>query len=408
MESLTTSVVVGGRYRLGAVLGEGGMARVFDAFDILLERPVAVKVLRPEADALLNAQQRFVQEARFAAQIHHPNVVAILDFGQEGGHSFLVMERLPGVTLRDEMARGPLPESRLVFVISEMLGALGAAHRKGVLHRDIKPSNVLLHDEGHTKLTDFGIAKSFRLEGPLPVGTDETMTGVVLGTPGYLAPERIAGRPASVQSDLYSVGALMVEACTGRRPAVGTDAALALPSSLRGVAMRALNPDPQGRFPSAPAMLEALHAGYPAARTPRVTQPFTGPVGSPPTAVAARATGASTVGMPPGPPRVPTPRRRHRALGAVALAAVAVSVLVASLFLLLEGTAETTGRGVAPPHPVQATTPAPPSTTAPSTTTTIVTTVVTRHTPHGRGLGVGGHKGAGHHHGKAGGKGNRG
>ena len=198
MESLATSVVVGGRYRLDGVLGEGGIARVFDAFDLTLERPVAVKVLRPEADALPDVQRRFQQEARFAAQIHHPHIVAILDFGEEKGHSFLVMERLSGVTLRNEMASGAIAPPRVVLVVSEMLLALRAAHRHGVLHRDIKPSNVLLQDDGHIKLTDFGIAKGSSNQGrPLPTNPDDTMTGVVLGTPGYLAPERAAGLPAS-------------------------------------------------------------------------------------------------------------------------------------------------------------------------------------------------------------------
>ena len=198
MESLATSVVVGGRYRLDGVLGEGGMARVFDAFDLTLERPVAVKVLRPEADALPDVQRRFQQEARFAAQIHHPHIVAILDFGEDKGHSYLVMERLPGTTLRNEMAAGPISPQRTLMVVSEMLTALRAAHRHGVLHRDIKPSNVLLQDDGHTKLTDFGIAKGINVGRPLPSNPDETMTGVVLGTPGYVAPERAAGLPASV------------------------------------------------------------------------------------------------------------------------------------------------------------------------------------------------------------------
>ena len=234
------------------------MARVFDAFDLTLERPVAVKVLRPEADALPDVQRRFQQEARFAAQIHHPHLVAILDFGEDKGHSYLVMERLSGLTLRNEMASGPIPPHRVVLVVSEMLAALRAAHRHGVLHRDIKPSNVLLQDDGHTKLTDFGIAKGFNVGRPLPTNPDETMTGVVLGTPGYLAPERAAGLPASVQSDLYSVGAVMVEALTGKRSPPECELPDGLPPSLRHIAERAMALDPRNRFESADAMLDAL------------------------------------------------------------------------------------------------------------------------------------------------------
>ena len=198
------------------------MARVFDAFDERLERPVAVKILRPETEALPGMRQRFQQEARLAARLVHPNIVAVLDYGEDGGSSYLVMERLPGTTLRDEISRGPMAPPRVVSVLGETLGALAAAHRYGVLHRDIKPSNILLEDDGHAKITDFGIAKSFDMATPGPSTQDLTMTGVILGTPGYLAPERRSGQPATVQSDVYSVGAVMVEALTGRREPAGS------------------------------------------------------------------------------------------------------------------------------------------------------------------------------------------
>ena len=138
------------------------MARVFDAFDDRLERPVAVKILRPETEALPGMRQRFQQEARLAARLIHPHIVAVLDYGEDDALSYLVMERLPGTTLRDEIARGPLAPSRVLLVVTEALTALVAAHKFGVLHRDVKPSNILLQDDGHTKITDFGIAKSCR------------------------------------------------------------------------------------------------------------------------------------------------------------------------------------------------------------------------------------------------------
>ena len=236
------------------------MAKVYDAFDERLERPVAVKVLRPETRALPGMRRRFQQEALIAARLIHPNIVAVLDFGEDHSSSYLVMERLPGSTLRDEIiARAPLSRQRVTLVMAETLGALAAADKFGVLHRDIKPSNILLHVDGHTKITDFGIAKSFdeRLE-PDRVNDDMTMTGVVLGTPGYLAPERRSGRPATVQSDLYSVGAVMVEAITGRRFDPGNVATDGLPVSFRDVARRALAPYPQDRFTSANEMLHDL------------------------------------------------------------------------------------------------------------------------------------------------------
>src|SRR5580693_3649996 len=214
--------MIGGRYRLHALLGEGGMARVYDGFDQRLERPVAVKILRPQTLALPGMRKRFQQEARLAARLVHPNIVAVLDYGEDDSSSYLIMERLPGTTLRDEIMRGPLPRQRVMSVMAETLAALAAAHKLGVVHRDVKPSNILLQDNGHTKITDFGIAKSFDAGGKAGgVADDMTMTGVVLGTPGYLAPERRSGQPATVQSDLYAVGAVMVEALTGRRLASG-------------------------------------------------------------------------------------------------------------------------------------------------------------------------------------------
>src|SRR6516162_4438743 len=137
VESGAVIGMIGGRYRLEGLLGEGGMARVFDAFDERLERPVAVKILRPETEALPGMRERFQQEARLAARLVHPNIVAVLDYGEAGASSYLVMERLPGSTLRDEIARGPIPPARLLPVLSETLAALAAAHKFGVLHRDI-------------------------------------------------------------------------------------------------------------------------------------------------------------------------------------------------------------------------------------------------------------------------------
>ncbi len=253
------------------------MARVFDGFDERLERPVAVKILRPQTLLLPGMRTRFEQEALIAARLVHPNIVAVLDYGEDHTSSYLVMERLPGSTLRDEIVRGPLSSQRVVSVMSETLAALAAAHKVGVVHRDIKPGNILLHEDGHTKITDFGIAKSFGGEaGADRMAEDMTMAGVVLGTPGYLAPERRSGRPATVQSDLYSVGAVMVEALTGTRLAPGSEATEHLPRPFRDVARAALAVDPRDRFTSATDMLQALRArgaGGPAS-TPLPTMPM--------------------------------------------------------------------------------------------------------------------------------------
>jgi serine/threonine-protein kinase len=342
-----TAPLIGGRYRIEGLLGEGGMARVFDAFDERLERRVAVKILRAETRALPGMRERFQQEALIAARLIHPHIVAVLDFGEDHASSYLVMERLPGSTLRDEIiARGPLSPQRVVLVVSETLTALDAAHARGVLHRDIKPSNILLQQDGHTKITDFGIAKSFDLRtDPAPLTDDMTMTGVVLGTPGYLAPERRTAHPATVQSDLYSVGAVMVESLTGQR--LGPDTALAeqLPAPIRAVARRALAQDPRARFTSANDMLRSLGGVAPGPR--QVTAPPRRRVDSAPTtATAPRRPAAGTAVLATSPParRVGTPRsrvrRRRLALAVIALLALAAA---AAGFALLEPGGPSTG-----------------------------------------------------------------
>jgi eukaryotic-like serine/threonine-protein kinase len=356
VETRTAPSLLGGRYRIDGMLGEGGMARVFDAFDERLERRVAVKVLRSETLALPGMRQRFQQEALIAARLIHPHIVAVLDFGEEKGSSYLVMERLPGSTVRDEIvARGPLPTKRVLMVMAETLGALAAAHRFGVLHRDIKPSNILLQEDGHTKISDFGIAKSSDLGRDLDIPTDDmTMTGVVLGTPGYLAPERRSGQPATVQSDLYSVGAVMVETLTGQRLAPGAAATEGLPPSLRDVAGRALAPDPRDRFSSASEMLQTLRlrttestAAGRSALIPRSTMPTTPEPVPPP-----RRSPGTAVLTPPRPERTPAPRvrvRRRRLLQALVFALA----LMAALVVLLEVGSRPTGPAAsAAKHPV--------------------------------------------------------
>jgi non-specific serine/threonine protein kinase/serine/threonine-protein kinase len=189
------------------------MATVYQAFDERLNRTVAVKVLDPLRGADRELRVRFESEARAAAAITHPNVVAVHDVGVEGDLLFIVMEWLPGRTLADEIASRPLVVERVLGILRDVVSGLGAAHAKGVLHRDIKPSNVLLAEDGRAKLADFGIAT-------VGVG-DITQTGVVIGSPAYLAPERVAGARATVRSDIYAVGVVAYEALAGVRPFAG-------------------------------------------------------------------------------------------------------------------------------------------------------------------------------------------
>ncbi|KUI19795.1 protein kinase [Mycobacterium sp. GA-1285] len=199
------------RYELRGVLGRGGMAEVHDGWDTRLHRPVAIKVLYPAFTADTDMRRRFEEEARAAAALNHPNIVSVHDCGEHDGSPFIVMERLPGRTLQDEIAMGPMPPPRVRSVLDDVLGALACAHAAGIVHRDIKPGNVLINpNSGAMKVADFGIAKT--------AGSTLTATGQIVGTMAYMSPERVAGAPASVADDLYAVGVMGYEALTGQRP----------------------------------------------------------------------------------------------------------------------------------------------------------------------------------------------
>ncbi len=301
MPGLAEGGVLAGRYRLGPVAGDGAMGEVHLAEDVRLARPVAVKSLRPELARYPEVRQRFSQEARAAARISHPNVVRVYDSGEEDGVPYLVMECLPGTSLADELEGGVLDPRRARRVGLDVLGALDAAHRLGVVHRDVKPGNILLTAvvDGPVKVSDFGIAKS---------ADDRSLTdsGGLVGTAAYLAPERVAGAPAGPASDLYSLGVVLFESLAGRKPHQGETAlALALAIHMGGapslgelrpaldpalvaVVDKALARDPADRWVSAAEMSEALRAWR-----PRATRPGLGGGAVPPTTV-----GGATVALP--------------------------------------------------------------------------------------------------------------
>lgn len=204
-------VTLAGRYRLGEVVGRGGMGEVWSATDLRLDRAVAVKLLSAQMASEPGVRDRFDVEAHSAARLTHPNVVLVYDSGEEDGTPFLVMELLPGRTLADELTAGPLEPDRARRIGLEVLSALAASHQAGILHRDIKPGNVLLTTDGTAKVGDFGIAKSTE-------GLNLTSTGMIVGTAAYLAPERVTGTSASPQSDIYAVGVVLYEALSGRKP----------------------------------------------------------------------------------------------------------------------------------------------------------------------------------------------
>ncbi len=184
---------------------------MFLAEDRRLGREVAVKMLRPQLGADPTVRYRFEQEARTAARLSHPNIVGIIDTGEDDGIAYIIMERLPGTTLADELEQGPLDEARVRAVAHQVLSALEAAHSAGIVHRDIKPANVLTGRDGRVKVADFGIA----------IAMDEaqaiTSTGLLIGTPAYVAPERLAGAAATPSSDLYSLASVLYQCLTGHR-----------------------------------------------------------------------------------------------------------------------------------------------------------------------------------------------
>ena len=212
-----------GRYHLEELIAAGGMGEVWRAVDRVLARPVAVKLLRPEYSRDEVTLVRFRAEARHAGLLNHPGIAQVYDYQDASLElpAYLVMELVSGPSLADVLAGGRLAPERTADVLAQAAGALHAAHAAGVLHRDIKPGNLLLTGDGRVKVTDFGIAQS-SLTGNL------TRTGTLVGTMGYLAPERVSGRPATVASDLYALGIVGYECLTGQPPFRGEPLQIAL------------------------------------------------------------------------------------------------------------------------------------------------------------------------------------
>jgi hypothetical protein len=217
--------LLGGRYRLDAEIGRGGMSTVYLAFDTVLERPVAIKLMHREIASDSDQLERFRREARSVAQLNHPHVVTVIDAGEElspdGAHPdgsggvgtpYIVLEYVEGETLKDLIRReGPLEIPQAIAYAIEIARALGAAHERLIVHRDVKPQNILISAEGGAKITDFGIARTLTEEGL-------TMAGRVLGTTDYVSPEQALGQPVTGQSDLYSLGVVLYEMLTGEVP----------------------------------------------------------------------------------------------------------------------------------------------------------------------------------------------
>ena len=258
------------RYAVGELLGRGGMAEVYLATDRVLDRPVAVKVLGGWLAHDGTFVERFRREALASARISHPNLVAVFDTGSEDGVHYIVMEHVRGETLADVLRRdGRLPPNRATRIATSVADALGVAHAAGIVHRDVKPANVMLTPDGRTKLMDLGIARSMD-------GESITRTSSILGSAGYISPEQARGDPVDSRSDIYSLGCVMYEMLTGRRPFEADDPLAvaykhvhqapipptslepSVPPTLQAVTLRALEKDVAARFQTAADMKAVL------------------------------------------------------------------------------------------------------------------------------------------------------
>src|SRR5215469_4295588 len=247
------------RYRLDDRIAAGGMGEVWRATDLVLGRPVAVKLLRAEYVQHPEILARFRAEARHAGSLSHPHIARIYDYGEaDATHPpFLVMELVDGPPLTQLLAGGPMEPARVMDVVSQTADGLAAAHAAGLVHRDIKPGNLLLAPPGQVKITDFGIAYA---AGSAPI----TRTGTLIGTPAYVAPERVTGAGATPASDLYSLGIVAYECLAGALPFSGTAMEVALSHQ-----MRELPSLPAAVPAEAAALVAELTAKDPAARPAR-------------------------------------------------------------------------------------------------------------------------------------------
>src|SRR5262245_28605892 len=359
----TIARVLANRYELRTEIGRGGMADVYLALDRLLNRRVAVKVLSPAYAADPNFVERFRREARAAASLNHPNIVAVYDWGREEDTSFIVMEYVNGQTLRGVLRKyGKLPPMEAARIAADIADALEFAHRNGVVHRDVKPGNVLITPEGGVKVTDFGIARAESSD-------TLTKTGAVLGTATYFSPEQAQGLDLDGRSDVYSLGVVLYEMVTGvapftaespvsvaykhvrEQPVAPSKVARDVPGAIDRIVLTSMSKDVALRYQSA-AQLRADLLRFERGRPLRGGVPVVQPVPVVPTPSTASAVAAETAagfsdgngtgngtatladGAPTAPEAPEKPRRRRR-WGAAIAVTVAFALLIALIVALL-------------------------------------------------------------------------
>ena len=364
-----------GRYRLDELQGHGPMSEVWRAHDDTLDRTVAVKILSPTADL-----GRFHREAQALAALAHENVMRVYDYGEDEAGPFMALEWLPGGTLEERLAEGPLPDAETSRIAKGIAAGLAQLHDRGLVHRDLKPANVLFDEEGRTKLGDFGLARRVAGAGTL------TEAGTVLGTAAYLSPEQAAAEPVGPASDVYSFGVILFRMLTGALPFVADEALALLNMHLHAAppAVTELRPDAP---PDLAALAEAALRKDPAERPADGNALLAALDGEAPTMLIAPADTAVTrvvpAAVPPAAPQGPKPRSFWREPAVIA----AIVVLLALGGGLLAW-AVTRSDTPAPPGPSTAahgththtppttptTQPPPTTTTAPATTTTPPTT----------------------------------
>jgi eukaryotic-like serine/threonine-protein kinase len=258
-----------GRFEVREALGAGGMGEVYSAWDHDLEREVAIKVLRYGAQESADRVRRFIQEARAASALNHPNVAHVYEIGSQDDVRFIAMEMVPGETLRERLRSGAMPLDDALNVITQIAAALAAAHSAGIIHRDIKPENVIVRPDGYAKVLDFGLAKLRDSRGDDAATIVRTNTGVAMGTLAYMAPEQFGGDEITPASDVYSLGVVLHELVTGRRPAEGQIATM--PAKIEPIINKATAKNPRERYPTAVEMHRDLQAIRREAPAPRPT-----------------------------------------------------------------------------------------------------------------------------------------